>query len=129
MPTCLSRRGMSGLQVAVGKDGASCYRRAIDNSAMSAGDEPAPWIETIGYFELGTNSIWRIIPNMQTTLSGKGTKCCVCTHPDRAQIESLLARGSAIAAIGPIIGATFSRRALYRHRAKHLIVSALPPAR
>jgi hypothetical protein len=27
------------------------------------------------------------------------------------------------------MGATFSRRALYRHRAKHLIVSALPAAR
>ena len=66
---------------------------------------------------------------MQTTLAGKGTKCRVCTHPERHQIESLLARGAGIAMVAPIMGATFSRRALYRHRSKHLIVSALPAAR
>jgi hypothetical protein len=66
---------------------------------------------------------------MQTTLTGKGTKCRVCTHPERMQIESLLARGATITVIEPIMDATFSRRALYRHRAKHMIAVALPAAR
>jgi hypothetical protein len=66
---------------------------------------------------------------MQMTLSGKGSKCRVCTHPDRTQIESMLARGAGIAAIQPMMGDAFSRRALYRHRAKHMIAAGLPAAR
>jgi hypothetical protein len=66
---------------------------------------------------------------MQTTLSGKGSKCRVCTHPDRAQIESMLARGSGTAAIRPMMGDAFSRRALYRHRARHMIAAESPAAR
>jgi hypothetical protein len=65
---------------------------------------------------------------MKTTLLGKGPKCRVCTHPDRAQIESMLARGG-IAAIRPIMQDGFSRRALYRHRAKHMIAEGVPSAR
>lgn len=41
----------------------------------------------------------------------------------------MLARGAGIAAIKPIMQETFSRRALYRHRAKHMIVPDLPAAR
>jgi hypothetical protein len=63
---------------------------------------------------------------MQMTLSGKGSKCRVCTHPKRDQIESLLARGAAIAAIEPIMSGAFSRRALSRHRAKHMPQSICP---
>jgi hypothetical protein len=63
------------------------------------------------------------------TLSGKGPKCRVCTHPDRVQIESLLARGAGIAAVKPTMGDAFSRRALYRHRAKHMTASGLSAAR
>jgi hypothetical protein len=66
---------------------------------------------------------------MHMTLSGKGSKCRVCTHPDRMQIESMLARGSGIAAIRPIMGDAFSRRALYRHRAKHMIAADWPASR
>ena|SRR5712692_5533644 len=66
---------------------------------------------------------------MQMTLSGKGSKCRVCTHPDRGQIESLLARGAGIAVVKPTMGNAFSRRALYQHRAKHMIASGLPAAR
>jgi len=66
---------------------------------------------------------------MQMTLSGKGSKCRVCTHPERRQIESLLARGAGIAALKPIMSGDFSRRALYRHRAKHMIAVGLPAAR
>jgi hypothetical protein len=67
--------------------------------------------------------------SMQMTLLGKGSKCRVCTHPDRAQIESMLARDAGIAAIEPLMKDTFSRRALYRHRAKHMIAVPLPAAR
>lgn len=63
------------------------------------------------------------------TLSGKGSKCRVCTHPGRAQIESLLAGGASIAAARPIMGDVFSRRALYRHRAMHMIAAGAPAAR
>jgi hypothetical protein len=49
---------------------------------------------------------------MQTTLAGKGPKCRVCTHPVRRDIESLLARGAGIALLEPLIGNSFSRRAL-----------------
>ena len=66
---------------------------------------------------------------MQTTLLGKGSKCRVCTHPDRLQIESMLARGAGIAAIRPMMQDAFSRRALYRHRAKHMIAAQSPAAR
>jgi hypothetical protein len=66
---------------------------------------------------------------MQTTLSGKGSKCRVCTHPERNQIESLLGRGAGISAVEPLMREAFSRRALYRHRAKHMIAVALPAAR
>ena len=66
---------------------------------------------------------------MQTTLCGKGSKCRVCTHPERAQIESLLARGAGIAALKPTMGDAFSRRALYRHRANHMIQGSCPAAR
>lgn len=66
---------------------------------------------------------------MQTTLAGKGPKCRVCTHPKRGDIESMLARGAGIAAIKPIMEDAFSRRALYRHRAKHMIGAGLPAAR
>jgi hypothetical protein len=66
---------------------------------------------------------------MQTTLTGKGPKCRVCTHSNRRDIESLLARGAGIAAIKPIMGGTFSRRALYRHRARHMITSGSPAGR
>jgi hypothetical protein len=66
---------------------------------------------------------------MQTTLAGRGPKCRVCTHPKRGDIESLLARGAGIAAIRPIMEGSFSRRALYRHRAKHMIAAGLPAAR
>jgi hypothetical protein len=66
---------------------------------------------------------------MQMTLSGKGSKCRVCTHPDRMQIESMLARGAGIAAIRPMMGDAFSRRALYRHRAKQMIAAQSPAAR
>jgi hypothetical protein len=41
----------------------------------------------------------------------------------------MLARGSGIAAIRPIMGETFSRRALYRHREKHMIHALAPAAR
>jgi hypothetical protein len=58
---------------------------------------------------------------MQTTLTGKGPKCRVCTHPERNQIESLLARGAGISGIEPLMRGAFSRRALYRHRANHMI--------
>jgi hypothetical protein len=71
----------------------------------------------------------RIIEPMHTTLAGRGPKCRVCTHPRRLEIESLLARGAGIAAIKPIMEGTFSRRALYRHRAKHMIAAGLPAAR
>jgi hypothetical protein len=57
---------------------------------------------------------------MQTTLTGKGPKCRVCTHPERTQIESLLARGARISAIEPLMRDAFSRRALCRHREKHM---------
>lgn len=57
------------------------------------------------------------------TLSGKGSKCRVCTHPDRMQNESMLARGTGIAVIRPMMQDAFSRRALYRHRAKHMIAA------
>ncbi len=63
------------------------------------------------------------------TLAGKGSKCRVCTQPDRAQIESMLARGSGIAAIRPMMGDAFSWRALYRHRAKHMIAEGMPAGR
>ena len=63
------------------------------------------------------------------TLSGKGPKCRVCTHPDRVQIESLLARGAGIAAVKPTMGDAFSRRALYRHRAEHMTASGLSAVR
>ena len=67
---------------------------------------------------------------MQTTLAGRGPKCRVCTHPERTQIESLLARGAGISAIEPLMRGAFSRRALYRHRAKHMTQQAgLPAAR
>lgn len=66
---------------------------------------------------------------MQTTLMGKGPKCRVCTHPERTQIESLLARGAGMSAIEPLMRGSFSRRALYRHRAKHMIALGLPAAR
>ena len=66
---------------------------------------------------------------MQTTLLGKGSKCRVCTHPDRMQIESMLARGAGIAAIRPMMQDAFSRRALYRHRAKHMIAGDSRAAR
>ena len=66
---------------------------------------------------------------MQTTLAGKGPKCRVCTHPERNQIESLLARGAGIAALTPLMGTAFSRRALYRHRAKHMVYAPSPAAR
>jgi hypothetical protein len=66
---------------------------------------------------------------MQMTLSGKGSKCRVCTHPERVQIESLLARGAGIAQVKPTMGDAFSRRALYRHRAKHMCASGLSAAR
>jgi hypothetical protein len=45
---------------------------------------------------------------MQTTLAGRGPKCRVCTHPERTQIESLLARGAGISAIEPLNFAQFS---------------------
>jgi hypothetical protein len=67
---------------------------------------------------------------MQVALSGKGPKCRVCTHPDRMEIESLLARGATIASIAPTMGKAFSRRTLCRHRAQHMIyagtLAALP---
>lgn len=66
---------------------------------------------------------------MQTTLTGRGPKCRVCTHPKRGDIESMLARGAGISAIKPIMKDAFSRRALYRHRAKHMIAAGLPAAR
>src|ERR1700730_12637398 len=66
---------------------------------------------------------------MQMTLSGKRSKCQVCTHPERAQIESLLARGAAIAAIEPIMSGAFSRRAVYRHRTNHMTHGTNPAAR
>ncbi len=71
---------------------------------------------------------------MQVTLAGKGSKCRVCTHPERTQIESLLARGAGISVIEPLMRGAFSRRALYRralyrHRAKHMIASGLSAAR
>jgi hypothetical protein len=66
---------------------------------------------------------------MQMTLAGKGPKCRVCTHPDRTQIEAMLARGSGVSAIQPMMGHVFSRRALYRHRANHMIAYGLPAAR
>jgi hypothetical protein len=59
-------------------------------------------------------------------LSGKGSKCRVCTHSERVQIESLLARGATIAAIEPFMQNAFSRRALYRHRAKHMLQAVCP---
>lgn len=66
---------------------------------------------------------------MQTTILGKGPKCRVCTHPERKQIESMLARGAGISAIKPIMGDAFSRRALYRHRAKHMTALGYAAAR
>jgi hypothetical protein len=66
---------------------------------------------------------------MQITLTGKGSKCRVGTHPDRVQIESMLARGSGIAAMRPIMQDAFSRRAPYLHRAKHMIAADSPAAR
>ncbi len=66
---------------------------------------------------------------MQTTLAGRGPKCRVCTHPERIQIESLLARGAGISAIEPLMRDAFSRRALYRHREKHMIAPGLHAAR
>jgi|SRR5580692_3296608 hypothetical protein len=65
---------------------------------------------------------------MHTTLAGKGPKCRVCTHPERKQMESLLARGAGIAALLPLMGTAFSRRALYRHRSKHMIHAPSPAA-
>lgn len=41
----------------------------------------------------------------------------------------MLARGAGIAAIKPIMQNAFSRRALYRHRAKHMIVAGSPAGR
>jgi hypothetical protein len=66
---------------------------------------------------------------MQTTLTGKGPKCRVCTHPERNQIESLLARGAGISSLSPLMATAFSRRALYRHRANHMIFAPSPAAR
>src|SRR5260370_23591692 len=66
---------------------------------------------------------------MHTTLAGKGPKCRVCTHPMRRQIESLLGRGAGIASLKPYMGAAFSRRALYRHRANHMVFEPSPAAR
>jgi hypothetical protein len=66
---------------------------------------------------------------MQMTLGGKGTKCRVCTHPERTQIESLLGRGAGISAVEPLMRGAFSRRALYRHRANHMNASGLSAAR
>ena len=50
-------------------------------------------------------------------------------HPERVQIESMLARGAGIVAVKPIMRGAFSRRALYRHRAKHMIYAVAPAAR
>ncbi len=66
---------------------------------------------------------------MQMTLTRMGSKCRVCTNPDRAQIESMLARGTGIAAIRLIVQDAFSPCALYRHRAKHMIAKGMPAAR
>ena len=66
---------------------------------------------------------------MRMTLSGKGSKYRVCNHPDRLQIESMLARGAGIASIRPIMQDAFSRRALYRHRARHMIAADSTAAR
>lgn len=41
----------------------------------------------------------------------------------------MLARGSGIAALQPLIGEAFSRRALYRHRQKHMSSLGEPEAR
>jgi hypothetical protein len=45
------------------------------------------------------------------------------------EIESLLARGATIASIEPIMVEAFSRRALCRHHAQHMIYAASPAAR
>jgi hypothetical protein len=66
---------------------------------------------------------------MEMALSGKGSKFRLCSHSERVQIESLLAPGSGIAAITPIMGEAFSRRALYRHRARHMVASGSSAAR
>jgi hypothetical protein len=42
------------------------------------------------------------------------------------EIESMLARGSDIGAIQPIMGQTFSRRASYGHQRKHMMAAGLP---
>jgi|HubBroStandDraft_6_1064221.scaffolds.fasta_scaffold530879_2 hypothetical protein len=41
----------------------------------------------------------------------------------------MLARGAGISAIEPLMRDAFSRRALYRHRAKHMVTSGLSAAR
>jgi hypothetical protein len=41
----------------------------------------------------------------------------------------MLARGAGIVAVRPIMGEAFSRRALYRHREKHMIHAPSPAAR
>src|SRR5712692_7164311 len=66
---------------------------------------------------------------MQTTLSEKGLKCRVCTHPNREQIESLLVGSACIAALKPLMSGALSRRALYRHRAEHMVAAGSRVAR
>lgn len=50
--------------------------------------------------------------------------------PERDEIESLLARGAGVSAVASLMRETFSRRAVYRHREKHMVAAvALPAAR
>jgi hypothetical protein len=44
---------------------------------------------------------------MRTTLTGRRPRCRVCTHPECRDVESLLARGTSIPSIEPLMGAAF----------------------